>query len=110
MILRHVHGAHVPTAHCCRDRCDRTDRRFDIAPVVRRSICTYDEKVLSLPLDADYMVTVVRQDLHPAAAIADNVAASLASWEDFATFAESVHGQDMNGDGIADFGERGPPP
>ena len=56
------------------------------------------------------MVTVVRQDLHPAAAIANDVAASLASWEDFVTFAESVHGQDMNGDGVADFGECPPPP
>ena len=56
--------------------------------MVRRSICTYDEKVLSLPLDADYMVTVVRQDLHPLAAVADNVAASLAPWEEFVTFAE----------------------
>jgi len=74
-----------------------TDLRWtDIVPVVRDSICVYDGLIYSIPVDADYIVAVVRDDLQSPA--------SLDTWEEFVAFAEAHHGKDLNGDGEADYG------
>jgi len=68
----------------------------DVATAIRQGTSTYDSKVYSLPIDADYMATVVREDL------AGNT--TLDTWEQWVAFAESQNGTDMNGDGKPDHG------
>ena len=79
----------------------------DITDFVRKSVCTYQDRVYSIPLDADYMVTAVRGDLLSTSASPLGVggpAASPATWRQFVEFAEAAHGKDLNGDGVPDYG------
>jgi len=76
----------------------------DIVSVVRNSICVYNGTTYSIPVDADYIVTVARDDLFN---IKNNIfdpSTTLNTWEEWVTFAETHHGQDLNGDGISDYG------
>ena len=61
-----------------------TDLRWlDIVPVVRDSICVYDQLIYSIPIDADYIVTAIRDDLLL------NESSSLETWEEWVDFAVS---------------------
>lgn len=73
-------------------------RWLDIVPVVRDSICVYDQLIYSIPIDADYIVTAIRDDLLL------NESSSLETWEEWVDFAVSHNNTDINGDGVADYG------
>ena len=55
-----------------------------------QQFCAYDQKLYAVPLDADYMVFVAREDLEGSNAIA--------TLDEFAAFAERWNGEDINGD------------
>jgi len=77
-----------------------TDLRWtDIVPVVRDSICVYNQLIYSIPIDADYIVTAIRDDL-----LSEYEQSSLETWEEWVDFAVFHNNTDINGDGVADYG------
>jgi hypothetical protein len=71
---------------------------FFITQPVRDSICVHNCTIYSVPVDADYIVTAVRDDLLEEAEV------SLETWEEYVYVAEMQHGQDLNDDFEADYG------
>jgi multiple sugar transport system substrate-binding protein len=66
----------------------------DIAPFFQ-GFNSYEGKVYSIPLDGDFHMLYYRSDLMDAAP---------ATWDDYLEVAQTFHGQDLNGDGEADYG------
>jgi multiple sugar transport system substrate-binding protein len=71
----------------------------DIAPFFRNYIATYDGKIFVVPLDGDFHMIYYRTDLFSEAGIEPPK-----TWEDYLSAASHFNGQDLNGDGQADYG------
>ncbi|MBK8022616.1 MAG: extracellular solute-binding protein [Chloroflexi bacterium] len=71
----------------------------DIALFFRNYIATYNGSIYVVPLDGDFHMIYYRTDL-----FADAGLDAPATWEDYLAAAAQFHGQDLNGDGQADYG------
>jgi multiple sugar transport system substrate-binding protein len=71
----------------------------DIAPFFRNYIATYNSNVYVVPLDGDFHMIYYRTDLFEDAGITPP-----RTWEEYLAAAEHFNGQDLNGDGEADYG------
>ena len=60
-----------------------------------RQWCTYNKRVVAVPVDADPYVMYYRRDLIPDPP---------ETWEEYIALAQKFHGQDLNGDGVPDYG------
>ena len=72
---------------------------FDIMPAVRSGVATYKQKVYAVPLDGDVIVMLYRKDL-----VEDVGLPTPRSWQDVLDILEYYQGKDIDGDGVADFG------
>jgi multiple sugar transport system substrate-binding protein len=71
----------------------------DVAPFFRDFSATYNGRIYTIPLDGDFQMVYYRSDLLDEAGLEPPT-----TWEDYLTIAETFHGQDLNGDGAADYG------
>lgn len=71
----------------------------DVAPFFRDFSATYEGTIRSIPLDGDFHMVYYRTDV-----LADNGLEAPRTWDDYLAIAAAVNGQDMNGDGEADYG------
>jgi len=71
----------------------------DIAPFFRNYIATYAGNIYVVPLDGDFHMVYYRTDLFEAAGLTPP-----RTWEEYLAAAEQFNGQDLNGDGEADYG------
>lgn len=71
----------------------------DVGAFFRDFSATYEGAVYTIPLDGDFHMVYYRTDV-----LADAGLEPPVTWEDYLAVAEAVHGQDMNGDGEADYG------
>ncbi len=71
----------------------------DIAPYFREFNQKIDGKTYLITIDGDFQMVYYRTDVLEAAGLEPP-----RTWEEYLSVAEAVHGQDMNGDGEADFG------
>jgi len=71
----------------------------DIAPFFRDFSATYQGRIYTIPLDGDFQMVYYRSDLLKK----DNLKPP-ETWEDYLAIAKHFHGQDLNGDGKADYG------
>jgi multiple sugar transport system substrate-binding protein len=71
----------------------------DIAPFFRNYIATYNGSTYVIPLDGDFHMIYYRTDLFADAGIEPPK-----TWEDYLAAAAQFNGQDLNGDGDADYG------
>lgn len=71
----------------------------DVAPFFRDFSATYNGQIYTIPLDGDFQMVYYRSDLLDAAGLEPP-----ATWEDYLEIAKTFHGQDLNGDGKADYG------
>lgn len=71
----------------------------DIAPFFQNFIASYDGKIYVIPLDGDFHMIYYRTDLFEAAGIPGP-----RTWEEYLAAAAMFNGQDLNGDGEADYG------
>jgi multiple sugar transport system substrate-binding protein len=71
----------------------------DIAPFFRNYIATYNGNIYVVPLDGDFHMIYYRTDLFEEAGIEPP-----RTWEDYLAAAAHFNGQDLNGDGEADYG------
>jgi len=71
----------------------------DIAPFFRDFSASYKGRTYTIPLDGDFQMVYYRTD------VAEQLGLSAPqTWDDYLAFAEAANGQDMNGDGEADYG------
>jgi multiple sugar transport system substrate-binding protein len=71
----------------------------DVAPFFRDFSATYNGRIYTIPLDGDFQMVYYRSDLLDGAGLAPP-----RTWENYIEIAKTFHGQDLNGDGIADYG------
>ena len=71
----------------------------DVAPFFRNFTATYKEQIYAVPVDGDFHMVYYRTDLLRKAELD-----SPRTWDDYLAIAKQFHGQDLNGDGIADYG------
>ena len=71
----------------------------DVAPFFRDFSSTYEGSIYTIPLDGDFQMVYYRSDI-----LAENGLEAPKTWDDYLAIAEATHGQDMNGDGEADYG------
>jgi multiple sugar transport system substrate-binding protein len=71
----------------------------DIAPFFRNFIATYDDNIYVIPLDGDFHMVYFRTDLFEDAGITPP-----RTWEEYLEASAHFNGQDLNGDGEADYG------
>jgi multiple sugar transport system substrate-binding protein len=71
----------------------------DIAPFFRNFIATYNGNIYVIPLDGDFHMVYFRTDLFEDAGITPP-----RTWEEYLDAAANFNGQDLNGDGEADYG------
>jgi multiple sugar transport system substrate-binding protein len=71
----------------------------DIAPFFRNFIATYNGSVYLIPLDGDFHMIYYRTDLFEEAGLTPP-----RTWEEYLAAAAQFNGQDLNGDGEADYG------
>ena len=71
----------------------------DVGPFFRDFSATFQGNVYTIPLDGDFHMAYYRTDV-----LADAGLEPPRTWEEYISVAEAVHGQDMNGDGEADYG------
>ena len=71
----------------------------DIAPYFREFNQKIDGKTYLITIDGDFQMVYYRTDVLGAAGLEPPT-----TWEEYLSVAAAVHGQDMNGDGEADFG------
>jgi multiple sugar transport system substrate-binding protein len=71
----------------------------DIAPFFRNYIATYNGNAYVIPLDGDLHMIYYRTDLFEEAGLE-----APRTWEEYLAAAEQFNGQDLNGDGEADYG------
>ncbi|NET43323.1 ABC transporter substrate-binding protein [Okeania sp. SIO2B3] len=71
----------------------------DIAPFFRNFIATYREQIYGVLVDGDFHMVYYRTDLFEKAELE-----SPRTWDDYLAIAKQFHGQDLNGDGIPDYG------
>ena len=70
----------------------------DVAPFFR-DFNSYDGKVYSIPLDGDFHMVYYRTDLLEEAGLEPP-----RTWDDYLNIAQTLHGQDFDGDGQGDYG------
>lgn len=78
---------------------DEQIRWDDIAPFFRDFSATFQGEIYTIPLDGDFQMVYYRTDV-----LEENGLQPPETWDDYLNVAQTVHGQDMNGDGAADFG------
>jgi multiple sugar transport system substrate-binding protein len=71
----------------------------DIGPFFRDFSATYQGKVYAIPLDGDFHMVYYRSDL-----LKKDGLNPPETWDDYLAIAKKYQGQDLNGDGTADFG------
>jgi multiple sugar transport system substrate-binding protein len=71
----------------------------DIALFFREFIATYQGNIYAIPLDGDFHMVYYRTDLFADAGITPP-----RTWEEYLDAAANFNGQDLNGDGEADYG------
>ena len=71
----------------------------DVAPFFRDFSATYEGSVYTIPLDGDFHMVYYRTDV-----LEDNGLEPPTTWDEYLAVAAALDGQDMNGDGDADFG------
>ena len=71
----------------------------DVAPFFRDFSATYNGRIYTIPLDGDFQMVYYRSDLLDEAGLEPPK-----TWEDYLAIAKTFHGQDLNGDGEADYG------
>ena len=71
----------------------------DVAPFFRDFSATYNGSIYSIPLDGDFHMVYYRSDL-----LAQEGLEPPRTWDDYLAIAQTFHGQDLNGDGEADYG------
>lgn len=71
----------------------------DISPFHRNFIATYSGKIYVVPLDGDMHTVYYRTDVFTKAGVKPP-----RTWEDYLAAAKQFKGQDLNGDGQADYG------
>jgi multiple sugar transport system substrate-binding protein len=71
----------------------------DVAPFFRDFSATYNGKIYTIPLDGDFQMVYYRSDLLDKAGLQPPK-----TWDDYIAIAKTFHGQDLNGDGKADYG------
>jgi multiple sugar transport system substrate-binding protein len=71
----------------------------DIAPYFREFGQKIGGKTKVLMVDGDFQMVYYRKDVLDAAGLAPPK-----TWEDYIDVASKIHGKDMNGDGVADYG------
>lgn len=71
----------------------------DIAPFFRNYIATYNDSIYVIPLDGDFHMVYYRTDLFEEAGLQPP-----RTWEEYLAAAAQFNGQDLNGDGEADYG------
>ncbi|MCI0394849.1 MAG: extracellular solute-binding protein [Chloroflexi bacterium] len=71
----------------------------DIAPFFRDFSSTFNGRIYTIPLDGDFHMVYYRTDVFEAAGLEPP-----RTWDEYLTAAAALHGQDMNGDGEADYG------
>ena len=77
-----------------------TDLQWDdVAPFFRDFSATYNGKIYTIPLDGDFQMVYYRSDLLEKAGLQPPK-----TWDDYIEIAKTFHGQDLNGDGKADYG------
>lgn len=80
----------------------KSDRKLaweDIAPFFRQYGHVYNNKVYSIPIDGNYHILYYRSDLLSKAGFDPPN-----TWDEYLKIAKHFHGQDLNGDGTADYG------
>jgi multiple sugar transport system substrate-binding protein len=71
----------------------------DIAPFFRDFSASYGGRIYTIPLDGDFQMVYYRSDQLRAAGLQPP-----RTWEDYLRVAQTLHGNDLNGDGTPDFG------
>jgi multiple sugar transport system substrate-binding protein len=71
----------------------------DVAPFFRNFSATYNGKIYTIPLDGDFQMVYYRSDL-----LNDKGLHPPRTWDDYLNIAKTFNGQDLNGDGKADYG------
>jgi multiple sugar transport system substrate-binding protein len=71
----------------------------DVGQFFREFSSTFEGQVYTIPLDGDFHMVYYRTDV-----LEQNGLEPPRTWDDYLAIAEATHGQDMNGDGEADFG------
>jgi multiple sugar transport system substrate-binding protein len=71
----------------------------DIVPVYRERIATYQSRVYAVPTDGDEYLMYYRRDLFER-----DGRAVPRTWQQYIEAARAYHGQDLNGDGVPDYG------
>jgi multiple sugar transport system substrate-binding protein len=71
----------------------------DIAPFFRNFSATYNGRIYTIPLDGDFHMVYYRTDVLEAAGLEPPK-----TWDEYLEVAAAVNGQDMNDDGVADYG------
>lgn len=71
----------------------------DVAPFFREFSSTYEGGIYTIPLDGDFQMVYYRTDV-----LAEAGLSAPTTWDEYVEVAAAVHGQDMNGDGEADYG------
>lgn len=78
---------------------DPAIRWEDIAPFFRDQSSTFGGEIYTIPLDGDFHIVYYRSDLLEQAALDPP-----RTWSQYLAIAERFQGQDLNGDGQADYG------
>lgn len=71
----------------------------DIAPFFRDFSASYQGRTYTIPLDGDFQMIYYRSDL-----LEKDGLQPPATWDDYIAIAKKYQGQDLNGDGAADYG------
>jgi multiple sugar transport system substrate-binding protein len=71
----------------------------DIAPYFREVNQKIGGKTMLMTIDGDFQMVYYRKDILEA-----NGLQPPKTWEDYLAVAKAIHGKDMNGDGVADYG------
>jgi len=72
---------------------------MDIAPYFREFLQKIGGKTMMLAVDGDFQMVYYRKDILEA-----NGLQPPKTWDDYLNIAKTIHGKDMNGDGVADYG------
>ncbi|MEG4533237.1 extracellular solute-binding protein [Microcoleus sp. D2_18a_D3] len=78
---------------------DHTIEWKDIAPLFRDFSSNYQGKIVTIPLDGDFIMVYYRTDLLQAEGLNPPE-----TWEDYLAIAKRFQGRDLNGDGTPDYG------
>lgn len=71
----------------------------DIAPFFRNFTASYKGQIYGIPIDGDFHMLYYRTDLLQKAKLEPP-----RTWDDYLAIAKQFHGQDLNADGIPDYG------